>query len=156
MNRSNWHRLFALLVAITYSASFFFGGCKPEKTEEPEEHQNVIKSEDLLGQHTGICFYHHKNFASVTETWDTTHNAVLEFKKVDGTYTSVIGCGGNNNILLPGTIDSVFFYSGFVGGQSYYWEIEISAIDKTIKTEYKVTTPNGAPVFEEYTGKWNL
>ena len=151
--------LFTRLLAAGILLSLpFFNGCKPEKIEGPDpvDGPKPLKTEDLLGQHTGVCFYHHKNFASMTEVWDTTSNSVLEFKKVDETYTSVSGCGGYDNVNLPETIDSVFFYSGYIGSQSYYWEFEINAIDQTIRTKYKVTAPGGLPGLDEYTGKWSF
>ena len=115
-----------------------------------------LKTETLLGQHSGVCYHYSKHLDNGVEQYDTTYNSILEFKKVDETYTSVSGCGATNNIVLPDYVDTVYSWSGYLGSQSYYWEIRISNTDKTIETSYKVTNPGGFPFWEQYTGKWEF
>ena len=124
-----------------------FAGCKKD---------NALQTQDLLGSHVGTCIHYRKDFGTGMETRDTTLDSVLEFTKVDETYTAVAGCGANNNISLPDAIDTVYHFSGFIGSQSYYWEIRISNVDKTIETNYRVTNPGGAPFQEQYKGIWHF
>lgn len=142
------HRSFASFIGAFLVAFIFIFGCKKE--------DNALKIESLLGQHTGTCYHYSKHLDTGVEAWDTTFNSVLELKHIDGNNYSVSGCGTSNNIYLPDAIDTVYHFSGFIGSQSYYWEITISNIDKTIETEYRVIAPGGNPFMEQYTGKWEF
>lgn len=135
-------------VASVFLLLAVFAACKKD---------NALQTEDLLGSHVGTCIHYRKNLATGLETRDTTFDSILEFTKVDETYTSVDGCGAYNNLNLPEAIDTVYHASGFLGGQSYYWEIRISNLDKTIETTYTVTNPGGiSPIWEQNTGLWHF
>ena len=155
---TNTNILQKFFIGASLLALFVYWGCSKQAVIPDTNNPSVtpLNTDSLLGQHIGTCYHYSKYLSTGVESWDTTYGSILDFSKVDSNYTRVSGCGGNNNISLPDVIDTVYHYSGFVGSQSYYWEIRISNIDKTIATQYKVTSPGGAPFIEQYDGKWNL
>lgn len=134
-------------VASVFLLPAVIAGCKKD---------NPLQTEGLLGEHVGTCFYYRRNLSTGVITRDTTPDCILSFTKIDETYTAVNGCGTHANINLPDAIDTVYHYSNFLGAQSYFFELRISNLDKTIEITYTETNPGGAPVQKKCSGIWHL